>query len=202
MSKLKYITLFSMLANVAWFFWNPNGWKFEWEPIVTFFGLFGTYVFIDVKSKKKYSAKKNNIGHNNDINLFKELQKILPSDGPILFIREHDFGGSFDLEHVMPFKKFNYFWTTAEYEFIDQELEELKKNLLKASNAFSQSIAINTSPNKHGFQSVIPTGYDYSEESEKRIRGEIDEMNQAADELFKAHQEIIRAGRKKLNLSD
>jgi len=45
--------LLSMIATVAWFLWNPSGWKFEWEPIVVFLGLLGTYVVIDVKHTDK-----------------------------------------------------------------------------------------------------------------------------------------------------
>lgn len=195
----KYSILVSMLGCLAWFLWNPDGWKFEWEPIVVFIGLFGSYIAVDIKS---HGSSQKDLGHVNDIALFKKLQKALPSNGSITFIRDHDFGGSFNLEIVIPIKEFSYYWDNAEHEFVDEELEVLKKDLIKKASEFSLAIGKNTSPNSKGFQSVYPdTHLDPPEEFEKRIRSEIKEIHDAADELIKSHQKIMRVGRKKLNIS-
>jgi len=188
-----------MLGCLAWFLWNPDGWKFEWEPIVAFIGLFGSYIVVDLKS---HSSTQKNYGHVNDIALFKKLLKDLPSNGPIAFIRDNDFGGSFNLKSVMPIKEFSYYWDNAEHEFIDEELEILRKNLIGKASEFSLAIGKNTSPNSKGFQSVYPdTHLDSPKEFQTRIRNEIKEIHDAADELIKAHQAIVRVGKNKLNLS-
>jgi len=50
---VKHATLIGLFATEAWFLWNPNGWVFEWEPIVSFVGLFGAYVSLDIKRREK-----------------------------------------------------------------------------------------------------------------------------------------------------
>lgn len=188
-----------MLGCLAWFLWNPDGWKFEWEPLVVFITLFGSYMALDIKKSKE---PQKDYGHVNDIALFKKLQKALPIDGPIAFIRDHDFGDSFNLNAVTPIKDFSYYWDNAEHEFIDTELEELRKKLLEKASEFSLAIGKNTSPNNNGLQSVYPDSHlDPIEDFEKRIRREIQEIHDAADKLLNAHQTIIRVGRKKLNIS-
>jgi hypothetical protein len=191
--------MISMLGSLTWFLWNPKGWSFEWEPIITFLGLLVAYITLDVKTQNETLS--NDIGHVNDRALFKKLREVLPSNGPIRFARYHDFGGTFNLENVMPIKEFSLDWNNAEHEFIDEELEELKKELLEKSSKFSSTIAINTSPNRKGFQSVYPdTHLDSEEDFEKRMKKEIAEIHGAADDLFKIHQKIMKAGRKKLSL--
>lgn len=49
----KYAALIGLLATEAWFLWNPNGWIFEWEPIVCFVGLLGAYISLDIKCREK-----------------------------------------------------------------------------------------------------------------------------------------------------
>ena len=156
---------------------------------MVFIGLFGSYIAVDIKS---HSSSQKNFGHVNDIALFKKLQEALPSNDSIAFIRYHDFGGSFNIDNVIPIKEFSYYWNNAEHEFIDAELEALRKELLEKSSQFSLAIGINTSPNSAGFQSVYPdTHIDPQEEFEERIRREIKEIHDAADELIKVHQKRI-----------
>jgi hypothetical protein len=195
----KYLSIVAMLGCLAWFLWNPDGWKFEWEPLVCFIISFSTYITADMTS---YNSSQKNFGHVNDIALFKKLQEALPSNDSIDFIRTHDFGGSFNIDNVIPIRDFNHYWDNAEHEFIDSELEKLRKELLEKSSKFSLAIGMNTSPNSAGFQSVYPdTHLDSPEDFEKRIRSEVKEIHDAADELIKIHQKIMRVGRKKLNIS-
>ena len=49
----KHATLIGLFATEAWFLWNPNGWVFEWEPIVCFVVLLGTYISLYIKCREK-----------------------------------------------------------------------------------------------------------------------------------------------------
>jgi len=46
-----YLTLAAMLGTVAWFFWNPEGWTFEWEPIVVFLLALTGFITTDFKNR-------------------------------------------------------------------------------------------------------------------------------------------------------
>jgi hypothetical protein len=46
----KYLTLLAILATTAKFFWNPNGWKFDWAPVAAILVLTVTFIGLEYKS--------------------------------------------------------------------------------------------------------------------------------------------------------
>ena len=48
----KIISLLVMLTTVAWFFYNPVGWVFQWEPIVVFFSSLAGFVATEISEEK------------------------------------------------------------------------------------------------------------------------------------------------------
>ena len=66
---LKYLTLAGMLATVAWFFWNPNGWSFDWEPIAAFLAALVMFIAIDISDYNSDAASAIQRGHPNNIQL-------------------------------------------------------------------------------------------------------------------------------------
>ncbi|AQT58895.1 hypothetical protein [Cellvibrio sp. PSBB023] len=196
MAKLaKYLTILGMLFNVAWFLWNPEGWKFEWEPIVAFTLTLAGFIAADIHDKPKETTSPN------DIALFKKFQECLPINGAIKFIKEHDFLGSFTIEEISPFNRFVYEWENPEHEFIDIELEALRKELYGLIKEFTQAIGRYSSPNSMGRQSVRVHSQEGIPEFEKKFEQEAGIINNAASAVEACHSNLIRVGRKKLNLA-
>lgn len=193
----KVLTVTGMLATVAWFFWNPEGWVFQWEPIVVFLlSLAGFFAAEKTGSSSKQERQVEN-SHPNDVQLFERLLEVLPSKTFIEFLKQHDFLLDFQLEGVDPLRRFINEWDNAEHEFQDSELEELRKSLMDAGNDLSYKISKYTSQNNSGWQAVRPDRLKHVEEHEERFRKEAGIIDAASDEFVRIHQELVRKGRQK-----
>lgn len=181
----KVLTVTGMLATVAWFFWNPEGWVFQWEPIVVFLlSLAGFFAAEKTGSSSKQERQVEN-SHPNDVQLFERLLEVLPSKTFIEFLKQHDFLLDFQLEGVDPLRRFINEWDNAEHEFQDSELEELRKSLMDAGNDLSYKISKYTSQNNSGWQAVRPDRLKHVEEHEERFRKEAGIIDAASDEFVR-----------------
>lgn len=185
------------MATVAWFFWNPQGWSFEWEPIVVFFASLAAFITFDIKEQSPLKSSDSQV-HPADVTLFNEFLQLLPSAGVIEFLRTHDFLGSFRRNNIEPINTFVREWSNAEHEFQDKDIEKQKQELYEAAQSFVRLIGSYTSPNNKGFQSVIPDYYEDGEERERTFKKEAEEIGDAADLVVEKHQEIIKVARSKL----
>lgn len=199
MQVAKYLSLASIMATVAWFFWNPVGWSFGWEPVVVFLASLGAFIGFDWKDHSgTHKAEREEIAaHPSDVFLFKRFIELLPSTGVIHFLKTHDFLGSFNRDGIRPIVQFLYDWGNAEHEFQDKEIEALKAELYGAARQFDTLIGKYTSPNKHGFQAVRPDHYEGGDHRELEFQREAEEIGDAADLVVAKHQEFVRAGRQK-----
>jgi hypothetical protein len=200
----RYITIAGMLAIVAWFFWNPEGWVFEWEPVVVFILTLAGFVTAEaaeVYSVSESAELKKDQSHPNDVLLAKQFLQSLPSDGGISFLKKHDFLGSFKSDDISDIDRFSYEWNNPDHEFIDSELESLRKKLLDSVTKFGFCTAMYTSPNKRGFQAVRYDQSSYDADEEKRFSVEASEINNAADLVVEAYSSFVRTVRSKLDLT-
>lgn len=129
-SLVKILTITGMLATVAWFFWNPVGWIFQWEPIVAFLLALAGLVAAENTGLSARQVEQDKKAHPNDIHLFGKFLEVLPSKTSIEFLKQHDFLLDFKIETLDPLRKFINEWDNAEHEFEDSELEELRKSLI------------------------------------------------------------------------
>jgi hypothetical protein len=196
----KILTLFGMLATVAWFFWNPVGWVFQWEPIVVFLLALAGFVAAEKTTPSALAEKQNLNAHPNDVRLFKEFLGIMPSKTFIEFLKQHDFLLEFELENLNPLRRFINEWDNAEHEFQDAELEDIRKSLMSAGEYFSRKVSKYTSPNDSGWQAVRSDRLKGIEEHEKRFRNEAAIIDAASDEFVRLHQELVRKGRLRCQL--
>jgi len=199
MQVAKYLSLASIMATVAWFFWNPVGWSFEWEPIAVFLASMAAFIAFDWEdhSGVHKTEREEATIHPSDVFLFKQLVELLPSSGVINFLKTHDFLGSFQRDAIQPIEEFLYEWGNAEHEFQDERIEELKVELYGAARKFNTLIGKYTSPNKYGFQAVRPDHYEGGHQRELEFQQEAEEIGDAADVVVAKHQEFVRAGRQK-----
>lgn len=145
---------------------------------------------------KLESRRKSEANLLHDTDLLNSLLELLPSTGIMLFIKDFDFGNSFPLNRIDSAYKFVCEWENAEYEFQNTEIEMAKKVLWKTCFDFTQKVNRNTAPNHSGWQSVIPRGVDPEFGLSQQILDEIKEINEAATEFYKSHQELIRIAKK------
>lgn len=195
----KYFSLASIMATIAWFFWNPVGWSFEWEPIVVFLASLGVYFGCDWTAYSK-AMKSDLIAasvHPSDRFLLKKIVKLLPSTGVIHFLKHHDFLGSFRQREIEPIEQFLYEWNNAEHEFQDEDIEKLKIELFEAARQFIALVGQYTTLNKNGFQAVRPDYYEGGGEREVEFRREANEIGKSADSVVEKHQEFVRVARHK-----
>ncbi|MFT4997241.1 MAG: hypothetical protein ACI8RO_000580 [Flavobacteriales bacterium] len=196
---IKIITLLGMLSTVAWFFWNPEGWVFEWEPIVVFLFALAGYVGSEVGSNKLDHQEKP-AANPNDEKLFSKLLDALPSTEVMSFVDKHDFLGDFKNETLRPVYRFFSEWDNSEHEFIDETLESLRKDLLNKIKTFNLVIAKYTAPNNRGFQAVRVDTQKGDPEHEARFAEEATIINNSANELYASHQLLIREARLSLEI--
>ena len=184
-----------MLATVAWFFWNPDGWIFQWEPIVVFLLSLAGFISAEIKGSGSDIGTNGNNAHPNDIQLFNDFILMLPSETFVEFLKEHDFLGDFELESLAPLRQFIYEWDNAAHEFQDAALEKIRKELMDAAKDVNHKISKYTSPNSSGWQAVRVDNLKHQDEHEARFRREAGFINEAVDVFVEKHQELVRKGR-------
>ena len=88
--------------------------------------------------------------------LFLQIRNLLPSNGSINFIRSHDYGGSFYLTKHSDLAIFEGHLELPEFEFFDQELEELRQDLTMYIKEFQRIIARKHFPLEQPVCNVFP----------------------------------------------
>ena len=128
--------------------------------------------------------------------LFEELRKDLPSKGSISFIDEWNMAGfSFARSALDQLDSFDYKWDDAEHEFLDPELETLRKKLHGLVRSYLQFLSLNTWPT-HGDYSTVPP--EWEETQPERFQATVSRLHNEAGEIVKTHQDLFRLARKKL----
>lgn len=128
--------------------------------------------------------------------LFEELRKDLPSKGSISFIDEWNMAGfSFSRSALDQLDLFDYKWDDAEHEFLDPELETLRKKLHVLVRSYLQFLSLNTWPTHGDFSTVPP---EWEETQPERFDQTVTRLHNEAGEIVKTHQDLFRLARKKL----
>lgn len=148
-----------------------------------------------------FALPSNQIQIGLDQEIFTKLRKIIPYDGTISFIRDHDFGDTFDRRVIKDFKNFRHECRyNPEFEFIDADLEGVRANLFKHIDDFLNCLAQNTfSDNRPGSHLIsVQKEFRYSKnESWPQI---VREINNAADKVIETYDNLIRLCRRKLGV--
>ena len=134
-----------------------------------------------------------------DKTLFAKFLDTLPSSGSIEFLKTFDMGfGSFETEQLSQLKDFYYNWNKPEYEFLDSELEKKRRELRNVVQKYLDSYSKNTFltydiDQKRAY--VLP---EWKITQPENYRQAIEELNSLADEVVKAHTDLVRSARVKL----
>jgi hypothetical protein len=133
--------------------------------------------------------------HAADKALFAQFKAALPSKGTISFISQHSMGYSFKRDALRELDDFVYAWDDADHEFMEPELERLRKVLRTAADEYLMYLSLNTWPIDQERQGVPA---EWEETQPKRFRETIDRLHELAAQVVGAHQELIRVGRRLL----
>ena len=162
----------------------------KWDALAGFFGALLALFVLERKDHSNLSAPAPLITPA-DTALFDKLLKLLAPNDVILFLREHDFGGSFSREDIAPLHTFVALGKNPDNEFIDTSLETERQFLLNSASKLAMEIATKTAPNSAGNLSVLPNHLVNSPRPEWVIR-EAKELNEAATEFVELYDKFIR----------
>jgi len=142
-----------------------------------------------------------------DRRLFQKFMSELPSNGLITFLKNHNMGDSFQIGTLGPLYKLSESWDRSEYSFHNPKVDQARKQLLMATNAFLRAIAEKTSPKNNDFQGIYKyynEGRNWSAKEEPRLREQMEEtittLNNLATKVFENHQSFIAIAKRKLKV--
>ena len=139
-----------------------------------------------------------------DRRIYQDFITRLPSSPTMRFVREQDFGSTYDGKRLDPLIAFLDKCDGAEHQFSDVELERLRKSFFVAAAKFTNFEANNTWPvgaGKSEYRSVSTQKmgkYDPAVEASDKSRAE--KLNRAADVAYKAHQALVKQAGETLGL--
>lgn len=115
----------------------------------------------------------------------------------IQFLKQHDFGGTFNREELAPLDVFLSEAASPDREFLINELETLRTRLLESGRNLSKLIGFKTFPREHTFSSVLPAAALLGPRPDW-VDDNASELNNAAEEFVSAFEELVRSSRARL----
>lgn len=131
-----------------------------------------------------------------DRELFNQFLSLFAENDRIRFFKEHDFLGSFQKDRIDGLNEFVETWDNAAHEFVDQDVEEKRKEIYDAAEKLALAIARYTTPSQFGYISVKPDSLPDGPTPDW-IKDQAKEMNDCASEFVKEHEKFIRFCRAK-----
>ena len=144
-------------------------------------------------SNKDISTK--DIPKEYDKKLYDELINLLPRSGIITFIDQQNMGDTFRDANLDPLRTFNNEWNCVEREFINTDLETIRKSLWQKSEEYLKLVARHTRYLRNSMElrsiSLDWEGF----EQPKYLREVVDSLHLLAEEIVDLHRTLIRTAR-------
>lgn len=154
-------------------------------PGIAIFGIYiaGYMVFLDNKVSAHVVARAVEL----DREFLDTLMDVLPSSGTMTWMRDYDFGGTFDVDWLEDLHKFVQECRKPEFEFINPELEELKGKLQVQSETFLNLIGLETYPINmpNRLLNQLPPESPKYEEIRKKLNSHAQAISDVYNELIK-----------------
>jgi hypothetical protein len=133
--------------------------------------------------------------------LFVKFLQCLPSNGSVEFVNNHSFGNSFNFDNFNQLFEFYHTWNNAEYEFINPNLENLKKALFDKIAEFVDFSSLYTYGQRSGLYLAIPDAYLADEMNlPQHVHETIQALNKLGREVYEMHQNLVREAKKELSV--
>jgi hypothetical protein len=121
---------------------------------------------------------------------------LLPQDGVIRFLRDHNFGFSFGFSHIDNLHDYYYKKDNSDFEFSHPELESLKNELTHAIVNLRRVLSTKTLYNDDDVLQGI------SKELPEKVFNEIaEDLNEKAEVVCDKYDILIRTGRRILKIN-
>jgi len=131
-----------------------------------------------------------------DVTLFAEFKNILPTSGSIQFINDFNMAGwSFDDDKLDDIRNFYYQWIDPEHEFIDEQAENIRKELYAVVSEYYSVIATETFTTGTNGRRSVPS--EWEEEQPERFRRVVNSLHDLAQKVVDKHKELMRYGIRK-----
>lgn len=127
-----------------------------------------------------------------------EFMDLLPSSGSISWLRDYDFSSTFDVEWLSQIHDFENRCRRPEFEFIDEELETLKLDLLTKCEEFSDLIGQETFPVHIPNRRLNRIPEEMSYQDPEKFRSIRKRINDSASALVNAFDNLVKKARRKL----
>jgi len=180
------------LAMLAWFLWPEDPWTIHPDALSAFVVAFVAWVASLGPSDIPPSTQ-------HDRDLLKKFRALL-SDGERSFLRDHNFGDTFDLERLKGIRELVDVWRGAEYEFDDEDVQAQFSNTLSFISEFSHRLAegawVIDATNK--WMSVIPDTERHRDVS-KATWAKIKDLNERATKLSDDIDHFIKFSRRRID---
>jgi len=128
--------------------------------------------------------------------LFNRFRTDLPAAGSISFVRDHPVGVQYHRDAPDQLYEFLHRWDDPEHEFLDPEIDRKRATLFSAVAAYVDVLSANTFSTSVPDYCNIPAEWELNcpEQRAEVIR----EINARGSELVRAHEDLIRTGRRRL----
>lgn len=120
--------LFAVAVLVGTEAWFLNGYftgQPDFEPAIAFVAALGVLL---AKEPLKNHFKSSGGSRLHDQQLFQAFLHVLPPEPTIRFLKDHNFGDSFETQIIKPLHDFVYTWDSVEKEFLDADVEKQKNS--------------------------------------------------------------------------
>ena len=109
--------------------------------------------------------------------------------------RDLDFGDMYADNIFYPLQTFSQQWNVPEKNFLDHVIDQKRDDFWKAVKAFCHAKAHNTFIIERGYRGVPP---EWAHEQPRRWNDATTELNDLADRMVQAHEELLRTARSRL----
>lgn len=190
----------SILQNIEFKTAFRNFWTFKielWIVIICALVLLITLQLIKTFKSKAFSYDEETLKL--DRKLFDKIRnELLPQNKTIYFLRHNNFAGfSFDLDKLDDLYNIEHENINSDFEFLNPQLEEIKKLLLQHISHFTTTIACQTFPTSTGRQSVPE---DWELDQPERFDRVVKDLHKSGHEICDKYDELIKIGRRVLKI--
>lgn len=186
-----------MLGCVYW--WSRGGGV---EAVIVFLAALGAFIRQEFNSfgseqlltKRTAEAEASERKREKDAKLFDELIRLINPD-ELYFLKNHDHGDAYRNSDLKGTNEFVGIWNHVEREFLDPQLEALRRGFYESAQEYIGKAALYTFGDRYGVRSLSQHLFDHDE---RRWYAQQDELNGLATNAATAYENLIRAGRSNL----
>jgi len=129
--------------------------------------------------------------------VFSKIREILSDTGSMVFMREHDFGASYERKELRELQDFERWAKLPNSEFLNADLETLRSNLSQTVQHVLMDISVNTWAQDPPYDYL--SGVPREERNFEHIFNERrDLLNTRSHAVYEAYVELIRTCRRRL----